>query len=201
MAQVISADEIKKSLPNYSPDKAEEFHGVSAKQADKEFKEALKNNPAKEAILLNGGTASGKSEFIATQLKKEQCIIFDATLYTPEGARNKIRQIKKANKIPVIYSVIPDDLRRAFIAFLNRDRKFSDTHFYRTHAGSRSTLLWIAKEYPDIEINIIESSYTKDDKLQFAKIDFNAKDGLINYLTGIQMSENDIISYVNFLEL
>lgn len=201
MAQVISADEIKKSLPNYSPDKAEEFHRVSARKADREFKEALKNNPAKEVILLNGGTASGKSEFIATQLERKQCIIFDATLYTPEGAKIKIHDIKKATKTSVIYAVIPDDLRRAFIAFLNRDRKFSDAHFYRTHSGSRSTLLWIVREYLDIEINIVESSYTKDDKLQFAKIDFKNRDGLITYLVSIQMTENDIISYVNFLSV
>src|SRR5437667_7512755 len=59
--------------------------------------------------------------------------------------------------LPVIYSVIPDDLGRAFTAFLHRERKFSDSHFYRTHSGSRKTLLWVAKNYPDVEVNLIES--------------------------------------------
>lgn len=197
MSIIIAADEIKKELPNYSPDKAEEFHRESARQADKLFAKALKDASYKEVILLSGGTASGKTEFLATQLNNKDCIIMDATLSTELGAKNKIRQIIKAGKVPVIYTVIPDDLRRAFIAFLNRDRKFSDEHFYKTHSGSRKVLLWIAENYPDITINIIESSYTADEKLQFAQISFDNKQKLISYLTGKQMTENDIIAYVN----
>ena len=63
----------------------------------------------------------------------------------------KLKKIQEAGRLPIIYAVIPDDLKRAFIAFLNRDRKFSDTHFYKTHSGSRKTLLWIAKNYPKYE--------------------------------------------------
>jgi len=124
MPLIISADEIKKQLPNYSPDKAEFFHHESARQADKLFTRELKININKEVILLNGGTASGKTEFLATHLKSKNCIIFDATLSTELGAKNKIRQIVDKKKTPVIYGIIPDDIRRAFIAFLNRDRKF-----------------------------------------------------------------------------
>jgi len=200
MAQVISADELKKLLPNYSPDRAESFHHESAKQADKIFTRALKTNLSKEVILLNGGTASGKTEFLSTQLSNKDSIIFDATLSTELGAKNKIRQILKAGKIPVVYSIIPDDLRRAFIAFLNRDRKFSDLHFYKTHSGSRKTLLWIAQNYPQIEINIVESSYTPDGKLQFLQLLFDKRQKLIEYLTGKQLTENDIIIHINFIE-
>lgn len=199
MAQIISADEIKKSLPSYSPDQAESFHRESAKLADKLFTQALKENLNKQVILLNGGTASGKSEFISTQLRRKRSIIFDATMFTELGAQNKLRQIIKVKKTPIIYAVIPDDLRRAFIAFLNRDRKFSDTHFYKTHSGSRETLLWIAKNFSDVEINIIESSYTSDQKLQFARIAFEGNRQLFEYLTRLQLTESDIISYVNFL--
>src|SRR3990167_212368 len=166
MAIVISADEIKKDLPNYSPNKAEEFHHESATKADKLFTKALKEKSHSEVILLNGGTASGKTEFLDTQLRYRDYIILDATLSTELGTKNKIRQIVKAGKTPVIYSVIPDDLKRAFVAFLNRDRKFSDVYFYQTHSGSRKTILWIAKNYPDIEIVIIESSYTQSQSLQ-----------------------------------
>lgn len=140
MPVIISADEIKKKLPDYSPKKAELFHRQSSKLADKEFEAALRR------------------------------------------------------KKPVIFAVIPDDLKRAFIAFLNRDRKFSDKHFYRTHSGSRKTLLWIASEYPEIEINIVESSYTPDQKLQFLKIEFDSRQKFIEYLTGKQLTENDIIN-------
>lgn len=183
------ADEIKKRLPNYSPDKAEAYHRESARLADKLFLAALKKSPYKQVILLNGGTASGKTEFLLTQLSKKRCAIFDATLSTNLGAENKIRQIIKVKKIPVIYAIIPDDLKRAFIAFLNRDRKFSDEHFYKTHAGSRKTLLWIASNYSYIEINMVESSYTVNGKLQFLRIQFDNRQKLINYLTNKQLTK------------
>ena len=196
MALIISADEIKKQLPNYSPDKAESFHRESTKQADHLFTASLKESIYKQVILLSGGAASGKTEFLSTQLLQEDCIIFDATLSTSEGAKIKIKQILKAVKKPIIYAVIPDDLKRAFIAFLDRDRKFSDEHFYKTHSGSRKTLLWIASEYPDIEINVVESSYTPDEKLQFIKKRFDNKKKLISYLTGKQLTEDDIINII-----
>ena len=197
MTLIISADEIKKKLPAYSPEKAEFFHRESAKLADKEFEIALKKNPFREVILLSGGSASGKTEFLVTQLNRKRCIIFDATLDTIERAKIKIRNILRRKKKPIIYAVIPDDLKRAFIAFLNRDRKFSDEHFYRTHAGSRKTLLWIALNYTNVKINIIESSYTKDQILQFAKIRLNKRKQMINYLSRLQLSESDIISLVS----
>lgn len=196
MAQIISADEIKKNLPDYSPEKAETFHKESAKLADKAFEVALKKNPYKEVILLSGGAASGKTEFLATQLIRKKCIIFDATLDTIERAKIKIRNTLGRKKKPIVYAVIPDDLKRAFIAFLNRDRKFSDEHFYRTHSGSRNTLLWIALNYPDVQINIVESSYTPDEKLQFLKIEFDSRQKFIEYLTSKQLRESDIINLI-----
>lgn len=197
MSIIISADEIKKELPNYSPEKAEKFHRESTRRADKLFTKALKNPSCKEVILLSGGTASGKTEFLATQLGDRNSIIMDATLSTELGAKNKIRQIVKAGKTPIIYLVIPDDLPTAFIAFLNRDRKFSDTHFYKTHSGSRRTVFWIANTYPDIEINIIESSYMPNQKLQFAQIIFENRQKLIHFLAFIQKTENDIITLID----
>lgn len=200
MAIIISADEIKKELPNYSPDKAEEFHHESATRADKLFTEALKESPFRDVILLSGGTASGKTEFLITQLRSKDCIIMDATLSTELGAKNKIRQVIKANKVPIIYTVVPDDLKRAFIAFLNRDRKFSDSHFYKTHSGSRKTLLWIASNYPDVEINIIESSYSTGKKLQFSQIKFDNRRKLIKYLKNKQMTESGIITSISIIK-
>lgn len=197
MAVIVSADEIKKSLPNYSPEKAEEFHSVSAKQADKEFANLLKTSRLNKVVLLNGGSASGKTEFLMTQLEKHQYIIFDGTLQTSEGARIKIARILKADKKPIVYSVIPDDLGRSFIAFLHRDRRFSSSHFYRTHSGSRKTLLWIAENFPEIEINLIESSYTKSQKMVFKELIFNDRQELLQYLSKIQKSEADIIKIVN----
>lgn len=199
MAMIISADEIKKELPDYSPDRAENFHHESARKADKLFTKTLKEYPHKKVILLSGGTASGKTEFLETQLKDTEHIIMDATLSTEIFAKNKIREIIKAEKTPIIYAVIPDNLRRAFIAFLNRDRKFSDSHFYKTHSGSRKTLLWINKNYPEVAINIVESSYNSQDKLQFSQIKFDHKQKLLDYLVNNQMTESDIIRTVSLI--
>lgn len=196
MTTIISADEIKKQLPNYTPEKAEEFHRESARQADKLFSKELRRTKYKSVILLNGGTASGKSEFLSGRLRAKRSIILDATLATELGAKNKLRQIFKTKKKPIIYAIMPDDLKRAFDAFLHRDRKFSDNHFYKTHSGSRRTLLWIAENYPQVQINIIESAYTPSQVLQFAQIDFDNKQQLIEYLRNIQMTEDDIIASV-----
>ncbi len=194
MSTIISADEIKKGLPNYSPDKAEQFHRESTRQADSVFEKELKQSTLKEVILLCGGAASGKTEFLETHLSSWECIIFDATLSTEETAKNKISKTRKSKKKLIIYAVIPDDLKRAFLAFLNRDRKFPDTYFYKTHSGSRSTLLFIAKNHPEIELNIIESSYTEDQKLQFARYSFKDKQQLIDFITSFQLTEAGIIS-------
>jgi len=194
MAIIISSDKIKKTFSDYSPDKAEDFHRKSAKLADKEFTKILKTSNLNKVILMNGGSASGKTEFVLTHLSDEPAIIFDTTLSTIKGAEIKIKRILKAHKTPEIYSVIPDRLTRAFIAFLHRDRKFSDDHFYRTHSGSRETLLWIVKNYPDIKVKIIESSYTKKDTMVFNELKFASKKEFSNFLKNIQLSEPDIIN-------
>lgn len=193
MAIIISADEIKKELEGYTPNLAEKFHAESAKMADQEFEKEVKNTSYEEVILVCGGSASGKSEFLATQLVNRESVIFDGTLSSTKRAERKLKKIIKENKTPIIYAVIPDDLKRAFIAFLRRDRKFRDTHFYRTHSSSRKTLLWIALNYPKVEINIVESSYTSSKGLQFIRIKLDNRQKLIEYLIGLQMTEDDII--------
>ena len=75
MAIIISADEIKKKLKGYAPKLAEKFHDRSARIADREFEKAVETVPCKEVILVCGGTASGKSEFLATELINEKSIL------------------------------------------------------------------------------------------------------------------------------
>ena len=196
MSIIISADEIKKKLKGYSPELAEKFHDKSAKMADQEFEKAVEAAPYKKVILVCGGSASGKSEFLATELINEESIIFDGTLSSEKRAEIKLKKIIKANKKPVIYAVIPDDLKRAFIAFLRRDRKFSDAHFYRTHSSSRKTLLWIVLNYPEVKMNIVESFYTSSQELKFANITPDDRQQLVDYLTSLQMTEDDIIKKI-----
>jgi hypothetical protein len=195
---IVSADEIKKTLRNYSPSQAEAFHRQSAKLADTEFYSQLQIPAYSKVIVLGGGAASGKTEFLVTHLKSQEdnAVFFDTTFSTTEGAKIKIRNILKAKKLPVLYFVFPDDLKRAYIAFLHRDRKFSDKHFYRTHSGSRSTLLWIVENRPQVEIHMIESSYTSQQKLQFAELIFGSQPELKDFIHQLQMSETDIIKAV-----
>ncbi|PIZ66151.1 hypothetical protein CO051_07460 [Candidatus Roizmanbacteria bacterium CG_4_9_14_0_2_um_filter_39_13] len=198
MAILISADEIKKDLRGYSPWKAEKFHHESAQKADKLFEKTIKESTLIHVALLNGGTASGKTEFLSTQLLDKDWIIFDTTMSSSLGAKNKLRMIWKAKKRPTIFSVIPDDLRRAFVAFLNRERQFSDIHFYKTHSQSREALLWVVKNYQEVPINIVESSYDKQQNMQFAFIAFQNKTTLISFFESIQKTEDDILREVQF---
>lgn len=195
MAIVISADEIKKDLKGYTPDKAEQFHSRSARMADQEFEKVVKTVSFREVILVCGGSASGKSEFLATQLANRDYVIFDGTLSSTKRAEEKLKKIIRADKIPIIYAVVPDNLKRAYGAFLRRDRKFSDSHFYRTHSSSRKTLLWIASNYPKVEINIVESSISSGD-LKYTGIKLDNRQMLIEYLTGLQMTQDDIIKQI-----
>lgn len=188
---IISIDEFKQQIPGYTPDKASEFHTQSAKMADKEFSMAVKSSKAKKVILLAGGSASGKTEYLRTMLEHEDAIIYDGTLSTIKGADIKIKKAQKTDKIVEIHYILPDDLKRAFIAFLARERKFDDSVFYDTHSGSRNTLLWIAKNIPDIMIKVIESSYKKD-KLRYKEIKFSHNNKMLEFIESIQYNSEDI---------
>ena len=188
----IAADEIKKTLKGYTPAESEKFHRESARMADEELEAVLEEvGTPEEVLLLCGGAASGKTELCDAYLSDDNCIVFDGTLPTPEGAEIKIRKIKKVRKSPVIVVVIPDDLKRSFKAFLGRDRKYSEEHFFRTHSGSRKTAFWVAQEYPEIEIKIYRSICCGDD-LIFKNPVFKNHDELIDFLKGLQHTESGI---------
>lgn len=195
---LISIDDLKKSFPGYHPAKAENFHTAAVKIADKYFAQSLKKLQGKLVILMSGGSASGKTEFLSEYLDNFDGIIYDGTLSTIEGAKIKIRKIQTALKKASVYAVFPDDLRRAFSAFLHRDRKFSDTHFYRTHSGSRKTLLWIAESFPDVEIKIYQSFY-KNETLLFREFVFESRLEMIEFLKKNQYTETEILKNVTAL--
>jgi len=54
-------------------------------------------------------------------------------------------------------------------------------------------LLWIALNYPKVEINIVESSYASSQELKFANIKLDNRQQLIEYLNSLQRTEDDII--------
>lgn len=193
---IISSDEVKKKLKGYNPEKAELFHRKSAKIADKDFETALKNPYLQDVIFMSGGSASGKTEFVSYYLDDFDGIIVDSTLSTITGAQIKIKKIIKAKKTPKIYAIFPDTLARAFKAFLKRDRKFGEVHFYRTHSGSRKTLLWIAENHPEMEIVIFESSYLKNGDMKFDKLKLQDHRKIIEFLSRSQYTEEEI-AYIN----
>ena len=192
---IIDIDEIKHEFQDYTPEKAEQYQEKSAKEANKRFQKALKQYKDKEIILMSGGSASGKTEYRSKHLNDFQGIIFESTLRSTKGFEIKMEKIRKAKAKVSIHAIFPDSLKRAYIAFLNRERQFSDKYFYFTHSESRKTLLHIAKNYLEIEIKIFESMYAKNNLL-FPEIKFHSKEELIEFLSNNQYNEKDIIKEI-----
>jgi hypothetical protein len=195
--QIISIDELKKALPNYSPEKADDFHTESAKLANKLFDQELKKIKNKKVVLMCGGSASGKSEFIEKFLTKDfEGIVFDSTLSNKEGAEIKINNIKKSGNIPIICLILPDNFRRCFSAFNKRDRKIPEIRFFETHCGAREVALFLAEQYQEIEFLIYQNSYQpqnkEEDQLAFSLIEFGTKKEMINFLKQNQYSKEEI---------
>lgn len=194
-AIIVSADEIKQTIPGYNPKASHLIHRESARIADRQFIFLLKKVAYKDVILMSGGSASGKTEYIDTFLRDEPYIIFDGTLPTVQGASIKIKRILKAKKSVSIHAIIPDDLRRAYAAFWGRDRKYEDLHFFRTHSSSRRTLLDVAMMYSELNMVLIESKYTSD-TLQFEQFLFSDRKEMIDFLKIIQYTESQIRTLV-----
>jgi hypothetical protein len=195
MVYTISADELKKRLPGYTPSKSEAYHQESAKLADKQYAEAMKGHAEPLVILMAGGTASGKSEYVSVYLQNENAIVVDGTLPTFAGAKIKIRKAVKAQKRVAVHCVLPESFLVAYVAFLNRDRKFSDEHFFRTHSATRVTVLAIPEQFPNISITIIISSihYEKGiANMSFREVSLPNHSALIEFLQQEQYTEEDI---------
>lgn len=192
MAYIIAADEIKRTLPGYTPDKAEGFHKTSAKMADKAYANALKVRSEDPVILMSGGAASGKSEYVSVYLEKRDAIVLDGTLPTLEGASIKIRNAHKASKSVEVHAVLPSSLPVAFVAFLNRDRKFPVEHFYRTHSSSRKTLLAVAEHFPDVLIRLIGSIGDPVLGMTFTEQEFSNRQQMIEFVKSQQYTEQEI---------
>ena len=201
MPTIIDLDEIKEAIPGYSPEKANEFHEQSAKIANKIFDLRLAETENQNVVLMCGGSASGKSEFLAKFLPETfKGIIFDSTLSNSIGAEIKIKNIKKSNNIPVLCLVLPKNLKDSFSAFCNRERKIPEHRFYETHAGARKTALWVAENFPEIEILVYENQYDASDAseegLPYSQIKFKNKKDLIDFLRKIQYTEDEIFSAI-----
>ncbi len=105
MAILISADDIKQQLQGYTPDKSGDFHVESAKLADRQFDECLKSSNLDIVILMSGGPASGKTEFISSYLINQNIIIFDGVLPSELGAKIKITKSIRSGKHVSVYAI------------------------------------------------------------------------------------------------
>jgi len=209
LLKIISIDEIKKCLPGYSPQKADDFHVESAKIANKLFDQELRKIKNKKIVLMCGSSASGKSEFIEKFFIAEdfEGIVFDSTLSSLEGAEIKIKNIVKSGNIPIICLILPDNFRRCFSAFNKRDRKIPEFRFYETHSGARKVALWAAQNYQEVEILVYQNSYQpnnlEEDQISFQIEKFISKKEMIDFLLNSQYSEkqinNLIINNLNIL--
>jgi len=195
-ALIISADKIKKTLPGYIPAHSGEFHRKSTRLADEQYAKVVKSPEYQEVILLSGGSASGKTEYMSAHLEDRNAIIFDGTLPTIEGFKIKHKKALLSKKILAVHAVIPYSFERAYIAFLARERKYDEKYFYETHSQSRITLLSIAIEYPDTPITIVESRTKGSNSIIFIRIEFSKTKKLIDYLTEIQYSKDEIIKLI-----
>ncbi len=194
MAYIISPDEIKKGLPNYDPEHSEAVHSRSVRLADSQFGVAVKTRCEPTVILLAGGAASGKTEYISAYLNEIDAIIFDATLRTFDGAKIKIEKAQGANKKIEIHFIIPENIQIAFDAFLNRNRKYPAQYFYETHSYARKSVLQVA-QILDISIKIYQSSYEMvngERKMFFDEVDIVNKNNLLEFLTDHQYTEDEI---------
>jgi hypothetical protein len=192
MPFIISADEIKKTLPGYNPSRSDMLHRESAKLADKAYELALKERAEPTVILLSGGAASGKTEYLSVYLQTEDTIILDGTLPSFEGAKIKIKNALKHGKQPSITAVMPEDFNVAFEAFLGRERKFPPEHFFRTHSTSRKTLLAVAEYFTELPITIIDSNYDAEQSLSFTQLVFEKRETLLELLRQRQYTEEEI---------
>lgn len=163
--------------------------------ADRLFDDYLKKEGYDKIVLMSGGPASGKTEFVSEYLVDENYLIFDGVLPSENGARIKIQHIQKTKKDFEVIAVWPSDFQSAYSAFLSRDRKFSDEYFFSKHASSRKTLHWIAASYPDIIIKLYFNSYSGND-LSFYEVRFDKKRELVAFLLKNQYSNNDIINLI-----
>ena len=162
--------------------------------ADKEFKRALKTRPETKVVIMAGGSASGKTEYVSTYLEQQEIIVFDGTLPTFKGSEIKIRKAQKAGKQVEVHLILPASLQRAFFAFLNRERKFSASNFYRTHAGARGSVLEIAMGCPEIPVRVFISDIASVNSktMSFKELEFKDRQKLIEYLQNNQYTEENI---------
>ncbi len=172
---IIEVDKYKEIIAGYDPAHSDDVHIESAKMADKDFEKLIKEKKFKEIIFMSGGTASGKSEFaIQNYRESEDILVLDATLKNIEGFKIKYKLIQKYQKeasVKIIH-VAPIFWPDALDAFYGRERKMKIENFWITHIDSKKTIISILREYKEVVLDLILSSYSGK-VISFKKFDIN----------------------------
>lgn len=170
---IIEVDEYKKKIEGYEANRSEDFHEQSGKLADKDFMECLKSKKYKRIIFMAGGTASGKTEFAKSYFIHKDQLVYDGTLRNYKGfkvKRDRIKKYDKGRSSFKIVLIVPYDWRKAFEAFLGRERKMAIRTFFDTQIQSKRTVAKILLETKfkvDIFISRVEEG---KENLSFIKI-------------------------------
>jgi hypothetical protein len=202
-AIIIDIDSYKEKIEGYDPSHSDKVHVESAKLANKEYEKVLKLNNIHEVILVCGGSASGKTEFIDWHLKHlDNVLIFDSTLSNFEGAVNKIRPALKKDKNIRIVLILSFNITSALLAYKERKRQFPVEHFTRTHSGSRKCFLELLKEYSN-NSKVKFEIFTKFDKIDY--IGYNRLIGdskqIMNFVNSFQLTQIQIQKIINNIKL
>lgn len=170
---IIEVDEYKKLLPEYDPNRSEDFHIESSKLADKEFTKCLKSGKYRNVVLMSGGTASGKTEFANEYLSRKNILVYDGTLKDYDGYKIKMQRITRYGKsiksIKVVL-IIPIDKVKAFAAFLGRERKMKPEVFFDTQLKSKLVVYKILRESKTKVEIYFSNSDTTNQKLSYKKL-------------------------------
>jgi hypothetical protein len=159
---IIEVDAFKKLIPDYNPEKSEDFHTQSAKLADKAFEAALRERKFTKIVFLAGGAASGKTEFASLYLQDEDILVYDGTMQNTAGFEIKLKKIRKLQPdTPVeVILVLPENIEEAYRAFLGRERKMNDSTFERTHVNARKSAASIMQTQVNVSVRLSFSEIT-----------------------------------------
>ena len=191
-AIIIDMDEIKKTFPGYNLKNPNKHHEKSSTLAKGAFQIALDSSQYQRVILMGGGSASGKTEFISSELVGEKAIIFDGTLGGVNSTEKKIKKAHDGKKKVEVCAIIPENIVDTFNAFVLRKRRVPVKIFFKTHSDFRKTLLWLIQKYPNIHIRIIQNKGLHKGTLIMDEIEFTSKSDRDNFILNCQIDKDEI---------
>lgn len=149
-AVILDSDMVKKSHPDYNPDRPQDLHADSSAINTDTYKKALAQDESGVVKMTSGGAGSGKSELVVDNLKGEPGVILDGTLSKFDKDTEMIDLALDAGKKVEIHAVYPD-VSLAYVFNRLRTRSVPDKAFAQTHAGQRANIPELFAKYSENE--------------------------------------------------